>query len=175
MAEILLIPQAELATGQAAAIRNGAVEAVKIEASKVLNLPLEKLVVRDIQPSVDVGYTYSTWDEKTGTATAAYETMTTGTMADQRFVGIYGVKDDSEDVNVTQLRIKVGNSIKAIWHLENLYSVNDGPRIGFAPSVVMIPQNMPYTIERFVYVASASAQIKLKGFVVEPYGKVLSP
>ena len=175
MAEIQLIPQAELATGQAAVIRNGAIAAVLAEASRVLRLPVEKLVVRDVQPGVDVGYAYSTWDEVTGSSTATYETMTSGTMSDRRYVGIYGVKDDSEGVNVTKLRIKVGNSIKAIWHLENLYSVNGGPRIGFSPSVVVIPPATPYTIERYVYVAAASAQIKLKSFVVEPYGKVLSP
>jgi len=173
--EIQLIPQAELATGESAAIRKGAIAAVKAMVSRELNLPEDKLVVRDIQPSVDLGYTYSTWDEVTGASTAAYETMTSGTMSDRRYVGIYGVKDDSEGVNVTKIRIKVGNSIKSVWHLENLYSVNGGPRIGFAPSVVVLPQNMPYAIDRYVYVAAASAQIKLKGFVVEPYGKTLSP
>jgi len=175
MAEIMLIPQAELATGESAAIRKGAIAAVKAMASKELNIPEDKLVVRDIQPGVDLGYTYSTWDEVTGSSTAAYETMTSGTMSDRRYVGIYGVKDDSEGVNVTKIRVKVGNSIKSIWHLESLYSVNGGPRIGFAPSVVVIPEKTPYTIERYVYVAAASAQIKLKGFVVEPFGKVLSP
>lgn len=173
--EIMLIPQAELSTGQAAVIRNGAIAFVLGKASTELKLPEDKLVVRDIQPSVDVGYTYSTWDEVTGATAATYESMTSGTMSDMRYVGIYGVKDDSEGVNVTKIRIKVGNSIKAVWHLENLYSVNGGPRIGFAPSVVLLPQNMPYAIDRYVYVAAASAQIKLKGFVVEPYGKVLSP
>ena len=93
----------------------------------------------------------------------------------RRYVGIYGIKDDSECINVTKIRIKVANSTKAIWHLENLYSVNGSPRIGFAPSVTLIPQKTPYTIERYVYVANAPASIVLKGFVVEPAGKVLTP
>lgn len=172
--EIQLIPMQELATGQTAAIRNGAIAAVLAEVSKKLRISPEKLVVRDIRPKEDLDYTYTTWFESTGATAAQYETMSSGTMSDRRFIGLYGVKDDSEVTNVTKIRIKVGNSVKAIWHLQNLYS-EGGPRIGFCPSVVIIPQNSPYTIERYIHNASSPAQIILKGFVVEPYGKVLSP
>ena len=175
MAEIQLIPLAELATGQASAIRNGAVAAVVREAMVQLKLPQDKLMVRDVQPKTDLDYTYTTWYETTGTSESAYETMSSSTIADKRFVGIYGIKDDSEEINVTQIRIKVGNSIKAIWHLENLYSINGSPRVGLCPSVVLIPPNTPYVIERYVHKASSPAQIVLKAFVVEPVGKILSP
>ncbi|MBW2559623.1 MAG: hypothetical protein JRE40_02085 [Deltaproteobacteria bacterium] len=172
--EVQLIPMQELATGQAAAIRNGAIAAVVREVSRKLRISPEKLVVRDIRPKDDLDYTYASWYERTGATAAQYETMSSGTMSDRRFIGLYGVKDDTEVTNVTKIRIKVGNSIKAIWHLQNLYS-NDGSRIGLSPSVVIIPQNTPYTIERYVHNATSPAQIVLKGFVVEPYGKVLSP
>lgn len=171
--EVQLIPTQELATGQAAAIRNGAIAATIQKASRELNVPIDKLLVRGLRPKEDLDYTYATWAETTVTA-ATYETMTTGTMATRRFVGIYGIQDDNEAANVAKIRIKVGNSIKAIWMLENLYS-ELGPRIGFSPSVVIIPERVVYTIERYVTVAAASAKIVLKGFVVEPIGKVLSP
>jgi len=174
--EILLIPQAELSTGQAAAIRNGAVERVVSDTSRILRVPKEKLIVRDLRPKEDLDYTYASWAEISSATTAAYETMTSGTMGDQRFVGIYGVMDNSETIAASKLRIKVGNSIKTIWVLENLYSLSDGgPRIGFAPSVVIVPQNTPYTIQRYVTQGSLPANIVLKGFVVEPFGRVLSP
>lgn len=172
--EIQLVPMQELATGQAAAIRNGAIAAVIAVASRVTKLSPDRLVVRDIRPKEDLDYTLTTWFEVTGATAAQYETMSTGTMGDGRFTGIYGIKDDSEVINVTKIRINVGNSIKAIWHLQNLYSTS-GPRIGFSPSVVIIPQNTPYTIQRYVQNASSPAQLVLRGFVVEPYGKVLSP
>ena len=176
--EVQLIPMAELATGQASAIRNGAIAAVLRMAAPLLHLSPEKLLVRDIQPytSNDLDFTYRTWYETTGSTANTYETMTSGTLGDRRFIGIYGIKDDTEEINVSKVRIKVGNSIKAIWQLEGLYSLSvGGPRIGFSPSVVLIPQNVPYTVERFVLNASSPSQIVLKGFVVEPYGRVLSP
>lgn len=173
--EIQLIPQAELATGQAAAIRNGAIAAVIAKASFEMKVSPDKLVVRDLQPKEDLDYSYATWSEKTGSSTAAYETMSSGTMADKRYVGIYGVKDSSEAFNVSLLRIKIANSVKAIWHLENLYSIAGEARNGFSPSVVVIPRNAPYVIDRYVNVANAQASIVLKAFVVEQVGKLLSP
>lgn len=173
--EIQLIPQAELATGQAAAIRNGAIKAVLTQAAREMRLSPEKLLVRDIQPSVDLDYSSATWHEKTSSSTGAYETMSTGTLADRRYIGIYGIMDDSESINVSKIKINVGGSDKAIWFLENLYSINGGPRIGFSPSVVLIPQRKLYTISRYVLYASSPAHIVLKGFVVEAYGRLLSP
>lgn len=176
--EIQLIPIQELATGQAASIRNTAIQAVVSKASTELKLAIDKLIVRDIQPltGLDLDYTYETWYEVTGASTAAYETMSTGTMGADRYIGIYGIRDDSGDFNVTKIKINVGNSDKVIWHLQNLYPMfPDGPKVGFSPSVVILPPNLTYTISRYVVQSGAPAQIVLKGFVVERYGKVLSP
>lgn len=173
--QTILIPAQELATGEAAAIRKGAIAAVVAKASKELNLPPTRLIVRDIRPKEDIGYTYATWFELTGSSSATYETMTTGSMAVSRYIGIYGIKDDSPSYNVSKIRVKVGNSIKSIWQLQNLYAGENESRIGFVPNVVVIPPSTPYTIERYVLQTASPAQIILKGFVVEPIGKVYSP
>lgn len=173
--EIQLIPQSELSTGQAAIIRNGAIAFVIGQAVRELRLSPEKLLVRDIDPSVDLDYSKASWYEQTGATADAYETMSTGTLADMRYVGIYGIQDNSESINVSKIKVNVGGSDKAIWFLENLYSINGGPRVGFSPSVVLIPQRKLYTISRYVLVASSPAQIVLKGFVVEAVGRVLTP
>ena len=174
--EVLLIPKPELSTGQASAIRNGAIAAVVNIASQVLHLPKNKLVVRDIRPKEDLDYTYASWNEKTGTSATTYETMISKTIADRRWIGIYGVMDNSPSIGVSKIRVTVGNSIKAIWVIENLYEeTENGPRIGFAPSVTVLPPNTPCVVSRYVLDTSLAANIMLKGFVVEPYGKVLSP
>jgi len=174
--EVQLIPQAELATGQAAAIRNTAIAAVVNQAASILGKSVSDLVVRDIQPATDLGFSYNTWMENGG-ATTGYQTLTTGTMASQRFVGFYGIIDWNEVIGIPLIRVKSGQSIKAVWDLERLYNAFGAasPRIGFCPSVVMLPNSTPYTIERYVYTAYASAQIVLIGFTVEPRGKTMSP
>jgi len=174
--EVHLIPFQELSTGQAAKIRNEAIIAVRRMASSALNLTEDRLLTRDIQPKDDLDYTYASWREITGSTAATYETMSTGTMGDDRYMAIYGVKDDSSYVAVTQLRITVGGSQKVIWMLENLYPLYDGgPRIGFSSSVITIPQNTPYTIERYVDQTQQGAHILLKGVICERIGKTISP
>jgi len=145
--ETQLIPFAELSTGQASAIRNGSVAAVVALATKILREPANKLIVRDIRPKEDLDFTRATWLETTGATVDVYEDMTAGTLADRRFIGIYGIEDDTDAYNVSKLRIKIGNSIKSIWMLENLYSYNAGPRIGFTSSTIIIPMNTPYDRE----------------------------
>lgn len=169
---IELVPRKELAPGGAATIRTQVINAVLAQASIELRMPIEKLVVRDLRPLADLDYTYETWRERTGSTVEAYETMSTGTMLDQRYVAIYGVRDASAGRGcVSLLKLNVGGGDRAIWNLENL----DEEGIGYCPSAIVIPPNAPYTLSRWVVVAGQSAQIILKGVVVEPRGKVVSP
>lgn len=173
--EIQLVPLAELGDGQAAYIRNQCIEIALAKVSKELKMAPEKLIVRDIQPSVDLGYGVASWNEVTGAVANTYEVMTSGTMADMRFVALYGIKDDSPEVNVSKVKVNIGGSDKTVWQLEALYSVNGDARVGLAPTPVLIPQNKPYTISRYVLNATSAAHIVLKGFVVEPRGRTISP
>jgi len=177
-AETQLIPIQELSTGQPASIRNGAIKAVVAKAAVELKIAPDKLLVRAIRPKSDLDYTYETWYEVTGASSATFETMSaggTGSKDKDRYIGIYGIQDESSSINCTLVRIKVGNSIKAIWNLQDLYNDNEGPRIGLSPSVVIIPPSITYTIERYVENTSSPAQIVLKGFIVERIGKTYSP
>ena len=174
-----LIPYGELAPGQAAAIRNEIIGRIVAEVQARTRLSIDKLVVRDIRAKDDITlYTAAVsaavedWGMLTGTTADAYETMATGTVADQRWLGIFGVKT-SPDVSCTALKFNVGGGDRAIWQLQAL-NEEDG-YVGFTPFGVVMTQNSPYTISRFVRQASSSAFIILKGVVVEPRGKVISP
>jgi len=176
--ETQLIPIQEMSTGQPAVIRNGAIKAVVAKAAFELKISPDKLLVRALRPKSDLDYTYETWYEVTGATGAAYETMSTGGTSSKdkdRYIGIYGVQDESYEINCPLVRIKVGNSIKAIWNLQDLYADGDGPRIGFSPSVVIIPPSVPYTIQRYVENTYSPASITLKGFIIERIGKTYSP
>ncbi len=175
-AQVQLIPASELAPGQAAAIRNQAITQLLSDASKYTNYQQDKLIVRDIRPIAttgDLDYTYEDWSETTGATTNTWETMTTGTNVDQRWIGIYGVKIDPDSNAITALRFNIGGSDRVIWVLQSL-GEEDG-YTGFCPSVIMIPPNAPYTISRWVRSVTSIDKTVLKGIVVEPRGKVLSP
>jgi len=173
-AEIELIPASELTIGASASIRHAIVASLVAQASKELSLPPDKLVVRDIRPLGDLDYTYEDWMENTGATAGAFETMTTGSMGDQRFVGIYGLKlkGDSADA-CSQIRVNVGGGDRIIWHIQSLSKRDDW--IGFCPAGVIIPQNAAYTISRYVRAVSVPFYCQLKGVAVEPRGKLISP
>ena len=171
--QIQLIPKSELAPGQAAAIRNEIIKSVLEKAAFELKLGVDKLVVRDIRPKSDLDYTYEDWRETTGATADAYETMTTGTMTDQRWVVVFGVKDDPDNRSCSAIKINVGGADLAIWTLQQLSEEDEC--IGISPGGVVIPPNAPYTISRYVRSASSTSNLVLKGAVIEPRGKVVSP
>ena len=171
--QIQLIPVSELAPGQIGAIRNEIIKRVLQEASRKLNLAPERFVVRDIRPMDDLDFSLASWYEGTGVTANAYETMSTGTMGDQRWVAIYGVKDNSESPTCSLIKFNIGGADRCIWQLQAL-NEDDG-KVGICPMGIVIPENDPYTISRYVLVASQSTQLVLKGLVIEPRGRVLSP
>jgi len=149
------------------------------DAVRLLNLTADRLVVRDIRAKDDITlYTGSSaagvedWGCLTGTTANAYETMATGTMGDQRFLGIFGVKV-SDILAVTALKFSIGNADRAIWQLQQLSE--EDSYIGFAPTGIIIPAATVYTISRYVRNVSNVANIVLKGVIVEPRGQVITP
>ncbi len=174
--QIQLIPASELAPGNAAAIRNQAVQELLNEASKATNYAPDRMVVRDIRPIAttgDLDYTYEDWAETTGATANTWETMSTGTNVDQRWIGFYGVKIDPESSAITAIRFNIGGADRVIWQIQSL-TENDG-YVGLCPSGVVMPPNAPYTISRWVRSITSVDKTVLKGIVVEPRGKVLSP
>ena len=168
-----LIPFSELSPGQAAKIRNDVIQALVDKAVKELTKPAELFVVRDILPKTDLDFTNEDWYEVTGASSAAWETMSTGTMGDERYVGIYGVKADPDVFTCSALKFNIGGTDRTIWLLQSLREQDD--MVGFSSSAVVIPQNVTYTISRYVIYALSSAHLVLKGVVVEPRGKLISP
>ena len=172
-AQTQLVPASEFAPGEIGAIRNQLIEKVVAQVAAKLNKAADQLIVRDIRPSSDLDYTYADWNEQTGSTSDAYETMTTGTMGDRRWIVLYGVKFNSEALSVTHLKFHIGGADRAIWNLESL-NEDDG-MVGVCPGGIVIPENIPYTISRYVRSASAPCNLVLKGVVIEPRGLVVSP
>ncbi len=168
-----LVPFSELTPGQAGAIRNAIVNQLVKIATTALKVTEDNIVVRDIRPKGDLDYTYEDWGEVTGATADAYETMTTGTMGTDRWVGIFGVRVDKAGFACSMLKFNISGADKAIWQLQCLREEDDF--VGFSPSGVIITQSQPYTISRYVRSVTSPSIIVLKGVVVERKGKVITP
>ena len=169
-----LIPIQELAPGAVAAIRNQIINSLVAQASRELNLPPEKLVVRDVRPREDLGlYGASTTDATTElwgwttTATSVGFTSWSGdnVMGDQRYVALFGVRDrglyygasgsatlavalTSYKTVVSLIKINVGGADKVTWDISSLRAYRDA-QVGFAPTAVVIPQNTTFNISPY--------------------------
>lgn len=210
VARIDLLPLNEMAPGSVGAIRNQVINALVAQVSRELSLPQEKLVVRNVRPVGDLamysgGTTAATveqWSyEPTTGDSGAYQTVTGDqTMADQRYVALYGVRDlrrgrgihatvaaGTAAFNIASalglaqvvslVRISVGGADKVIWDISAIES-NTEDMVGFSPTAILIPQNASYNIAYYFTsqgVPGAVALLQLIGVVVEPRGKVVSP
>ena len=112
-----LTPIKELATGQLSAIRNSVQDGVVAKASKELNIPEDKLIVREIRPYTDLGmYTVTTvlatarssacgdgWGSflhggsivVSAASGGSYVSTCTAskTIADDTYIAVYGIRD----------------------------------------------------------------------------------
>jgi len=174
-----LIPFSELAPGEAASIRRKLIDKVVQLAVQETRLSPGQVVVRDLRPDTDlllytagVDAAVMDWAAMTGTTAGAFETMGTGTNSSDRWILIYGVKL-AENCSCSQLKFNIGGGDRVIWDLGGLKEDDD--YVGFSPAGIVMKPNDPYTISRWVIKISSSATIVLKGVVVEPRGKVISP
>lgn len=174
-ARVSLIPMRELSPGQAGKIRNQVITNLITMVSQKLKCDPGQLVIRDIRPQGDLDYSVEDWGEITGATADAFETMSEGTMGDNRWVAIYGVKTHIDRCNCSQIKVSVGNAERTIWSLMELTADENGDMVGFSPMAAIIPENTVYTISRYVRIANASAEIALKGFVCEKRGILVSP
>lgn len=200
--ETQLIPVKELSPGAIGAIRRQAIDKVVTIAAGELGKPPQDMVVRDIRPYSDLA-----WCSTTNAVTAALTTDTwiatsddslvygsfigcvtaaSTTMADNRWVGIYGLKDMRVclatviEPAISFVKLNVGGNDRVIWDVFSMYAYPDA-MAAVCPSVVVIPQNTDYQIYLYGGLSDDGAStdvaqyIVLEGFVVEPKGKVLSP
>jgi len=207
-----IIPLRELAPGQVSAIRNQVITQVVAQASKELAMPPSELVVRDVRPLLDLqmrsqGVTTST-SERWGTSVTnsvapSFVTVTgAATMADQRFVALYGVRDRGLNkggsdgataatamwtwqMNFSFVLIQVGGADKVVWDISSLRAYRR-ENACFSSTAVVIPQNAGYNIQYYrpgslgagVPVnqdIDSTLWLQLMGITVEPRGKVISP
>lgn len=197
-----LIPVMELTPGAVGKIRNEVIARVVAIASTELNKPSEDFVVRDLRPYSDLA-----WCTTTNAVTAALSTDTwiatsddslvygqyigcvtaaSTTMADNRWVAIYGVKDMRAclstviEPTLSLIKLNVGGNDRTIWDLFSMYAYPNA-MAAISPSAVIIPQNTDYQIYLYGGLSNdggstdVAQYIVLEGVVVEPKGKVLSP
>ena len=180
IANTQLIPVQELTPGQIGAIRNEAIGFVVGRAMKELGLAQDRLVVRDIRPVADLAMysndtsaaTLERWVYGASAAASGFVAVspTTGTMGDNKFVCVFGVRDlggnigkdtggasatspatdISNPAHISFVKFNIGGADKVIWDVSGVRAYA-GSWAAFSPSPVLIPQNTGFVLYYYLY------------------------
>lgn len=138
-------------------------------AKKELGKEEKDLVVRDADPVKDFGLPTSEY-KFTSKKANDYDTFINTTIADNRFIGIYGIGRGTD--NFTLVKIISGPKELDIWDSSQA-ELNTEMKIKAAKTPIIITQNMPLKIDIY---ATAAVEIRplIYARVCEPKGKVIS-
>ena len=141
---------------------------------------MSSYIERDLRPE-DIGLTNPTWrfpatGSLTSASTLAWSNLVnTFTIADNRYVGINGVRypsDESPQV-LTQLRIDKANKTVRYWSIQGCNTLENVSM--FFPDPVTIEQNVPITIQAYNATTTITPQnLIFTGIVVEKEGILTS-
>ena len=157
--------------GAALDARNKIEAALLQKATKELNLSRAELTVRELRPE-DLGLSTPEWTH-TGTAATWSSIVNAHTMADNRFVGIYGVRyAQTGTQSFSQLEItRAGNTVR-YYHIQGTAYLEDQTQYFDDP--VTIEQNTTVTIKAYPVTTVTAEKMVLLGLVVEKKGLLVS-
>lgn len=138
-------------------------------ASKELGVSVDELVVRDLMPS-DIGFSNEDWTVSASTANT-YNDFTSTTVADNRFIAIYGVAGVDTDI-VSAVRFTSGAKTLDIWSLQEIRALQN--RFKAAKRPIILRQNTAIDIDIYA-TSTGSVTMPLLGRVCELKGRTVEP
>jgi len=138
-------------------------------ASRELGVARENLVVRDSDPKTDFGLTNSVWEATLSTANTYTDVVDT-TIADNRFVAIYGINRATD--NFSLVKFVSGAKTLDIWNTENIYNLRNQIKVVRSP--IVLRQNTPIKIQVYATTTGTARPLfyaktcEVKGRIVEP-------
>jgi hypothetical protein len=150
-----------------------------VEKAREDTLGKKSLTVRDLLPQ-DIGFGNQAWNEQTGTTSNAYEDsqVASDSIADDTWIGICGVQDQSTIPSVSALRWDVGGTRVAQWNISMINSGDHPNKAGLTLSPIIVSRNKIVTIQHYIRQGGnrkGSTELAYIGYVVELEGLTLRP
>ena len=150
------------------------VNKLKKQAMSEMGLPESEIVVRQLRPE-DIGFANPLFSGTVAaSATAAWSNaINTYTIADNRYVGIFGVSYDNSENIVTALRFTREGKTARIWSIQQVTDFED--KTGYADDPITVEQNTQITIEKYTLSTTSRDTTTILGVVVERRGLLINP
>lgn len=151
---------------------NKMVEKLKFRAMKELGLGQDQLVLRPLRAD-DLGFSNPEWYFNPMVATSWNAIISSVTIADNRFIGIYGVYNNEDAGDASQIKVTRAGADTRYWHIQQIEGWQSN--VGFADDPFTIDQNTIANIQLYARAASTLTEFQLLGVVVEKKGLLINP
>lgn len=148
------------------------VNKLKEQAMSEMGLPESEIVVRQMRPE-DIGFSNPFFASTISAGDAWRNMINTYTIADNRYVGIFGVSFDTNENSVNALRFTREGRTARIWSIQQVADFED--KTGYADDPISIEQNTQITIEEYPTTTTDFDATTLLGVVVERRGLLINP
>ncbi len=125
------------------------------------------VVVRDILPSTDLGFTNEVWEETISTANS-WTTLVNTTVSSDKCYMFFGVKNVNASPKIVALKFSKGAVVKDIWHFQDMLTEPTVEAI--SDILIFYGKEEPMKIEYYAQ-ATGTDNLIIRGFVAEPRGK----
>ncbi len=169
-----LVPQTQLSPEMMMGLRNAALKSAVDAAAEAERR--DSLTSRALL-ATDLGETNNLWGGQTGSSGNTWENsiIASQAIADDTWIGIYGLIDTSAGPFISAIRWDVGAGKRSQWSVDDYFTDDERQeaRTAFALSPIVITKRQSVTIEFYVRGTGGtnkSVQIAYMGWVVEKGG-----
>lgn len=131
-----------------------------------------ELVIRDILPATDLGFSAEDWSKSVTVSANDWGTYVNKTLDDDETIVFTGIVLHDPNPVITAIRFKLGTAVtKAVFSLTKAY-VLDQPIILFKTPIRYDPKDQ-IVIEVYSTTSNPTVKIELLGYKAEKIGKVV--
>jgi hypothetical protein len=133
----------------------------------------DQVVVRDILPYTDLGFTNEDWSESLGSANA-WNTVVDMRIPEKKIIAFYGVRNIGSTPKTTAIKFALGPGgakTKDIVFIENLEKTEEKEAIFSTP--ILYEDGQYAYIQQYAKTTGTDKLVYL-GFVAEPKGEIIS-
>jgi len=167
-----LIPAGELTIDDVISLRQNVITRLFSVATRLTGLAKDEMVVRSILPKTDLNLSNETWEASISTANA-WNPWISKQLEDQSFIAIFGLANLSADPITTAIKFTTGSGgtkVIDVIQYEDLYSQRE--RVDGYFNRFIIYKHKQYMNADLYARATGTERLVLKGFTVEPAGRV---
>lgn len=150
-------------------IKKAAKELLGIDWEPGMPIPGE-LVVRPLRPE-DLGLSNPYW--QFNMSSTGWNTMISTTIADNRFIGIYGIYNAEDAGEIEEIKINREGTDARYWPVANIRYYEE--KVGYADDPITLGQNTSVTVSGYAASASTLTEFAFRGLVVEKKGLLINP